>query len=185
MSSSNTYYVELLLVLFLSIFSFMIVFTTIQFRINAPFCLLQPDLNAYAEAKEAAGEEAFYANANTYVHGMHKDSPEALERLSKDIKDQEEKRQKYSRRRVHDDDSDIDYINERNMKFNQKLERFYGKYTKDIKDNLERGTAVWGVTLFSIRQGVFCFVECLSMYINGIFPIIIHINIHSNKLTEE
>jgi len=36
-----------------------------------------------------------------------------------------------------------DYINERNMKFNQKLERFYGKYTKEIKDNLERGTAVW------------------------------------------
>ncbi len=35
-----------------------------------------------------------------------------------------------------------DYINERNMKFNQKLERFYGKYTKEIKDNLERGTAV-------------------------------------------
>ena len=105
------------------------------------FCL-QPDLNAYAEAKEAVGEEAFYADANTYVHGMHKDTPEALERLSKDIKDQEAKREKYSRRRVHDDDSDIDYINERNMKFNQKLERFYGKYTKDIKDNLERGTAV-------------------------------------------
>ena len=35
-----------------------------------------------------------------------------------------------------------DYINERNMKFNQKLERFYGQYTKEIKDNLERGTAV-------------------------------------------
>ena len=103
---------------------------------------LQPDLNAYAEAKEAVGEEAFYADANTYVHGMHKDTPEALERLSEDIKDQEAKREKYSRRRVHDDDSDIDYINERNMKFNQKLERFYGKYTKDIKDNLERGTAV-------------------------------------------
>ena len=51
------------------------------------FCL-QPDLNAYAEAKEAVGEEAFYADANTYVHGMHKDTPEALERLSKDIKDQ-------------------------------------------------------------------------------------------------
>merc|ERR1712088_464413 len=56
--------------------------------------------------------------------------------------EQQEKREKYSRRRMHDDDADIDYINERNMKFNQKLERFYGKYTKEIKDNLERGTAV-------------------------------------------
>ena len=53
-----------------------------------------------------------------------------------------EKRSKYSRRRAHDEDDDIDYINERNMKFNQKLERFYGKYTQEIKQNLERGTAV-------------------------------------------
>ena len=48
----------------------------------------------------------------------------------------------YSRRRRHDPDADIDYINERNMNFNKKLERFYGTYTKEIKDNLERGTAV-------------------------------------------
>ena len=114
----------------------------IEFILSLTLCVLQPDLNAYNATKESVGEEAFYADANTYVHGMHKDTPEALERLSKDIKDQEEKRQKYSRRRAHDEDSDIDYINERNMKFNQKLEMFYGSYTKDIKDNLERGTAV-------------------------------------------
>jgi len=53
-----------------------------------------------------------------------------------------EKRSKYSRRRTYDPDEDIDYINERNMKFNKKLERFYGKYTTEIKQNLERGTAV-------------------------------------------
>ena len=52
------------------------------------------------------------------------------------------KRQKYSRRRMHNDDADIDYINERNMKFNKKLERFYGEHTTEIKQNLERGTAV-------------------------------------------
>ena len=103
---------------------------------------IKPDMRSYNEAKAKAGEEAFYADANTYVHGMHQDTPEALERLAKDVNDQVAKREKYSRRRMHDDDSDIDYINERNMKFNQKLERFYGKYTKDIKDNLERGTAV-------------------------------------------
>jgi len=52
------------------------------------------------------------------------------------------KRAKYSRRRPFDEDADIDYINERNMKFNKKLERFYGKYTAEIKQNLERGTAI-------------------------------------------
>ena len=71
-----------------------------------------------------------------------RDTPEALDRLASDVQAQIAKRDKYSRRRMHDDDADIDYINERNMKFNQKLERFYGKYTKEIKDNLERGTAV-------------------------------------------
>lgn len=53
-----------------------------------------------------------------------------------------DKRAKYSRRRAHNDDADIDYINERNAKFNKKAERFYGKYTAEIKQNLERGTAV-------------------------------------------
>ena len=53
-----------------------------------------------------------------------------------------EKRAKYSRRRTFDEEADVDYINERNAKFNQKLERFYGKYTAEIKQNLERGTAV-------------------------------------------
>lgn len=52
------------------------------------------------------------------------------------------KREKYSRRRAVDPDADVDYINERNKCFNKKLERFYGDYTKDIRDNLERGTAV-------------------------------------------
>ena len=52
------------------------------------------------------------------------------------------KRDEFHRRREHNGDADIDYINERNSKFNQKLDRFYSKYTKEIKDNLERGTAL-------------------------------------------
>jgi len=43
--------------------------------------------------------------------------------MAEDVNKQKEKREKYSRRRRHDPDADIDYINERNMKFNQKLER--------------------------------------------------------------
>merc|ERR1712080_341624 len=51
---------------------------------------------------------------------------EAIDRMAEDIEKQKEKREKFSRRRRHNADSDIDYINERNMKFNQKCERFYG-----------------------------------------------------------
>ncbi len=102
---------------------------------------IKPDMQRYAEQKEAAGD-AFYASAGTVVHGVHRDRKEAVERMAADIQEQQAKREKYSRRRAFDEGADVDYINERNMKFNQKLERFYGGYTKDIKDNLERGTAV-------------------------------------------
>lgn len=64
-----------------------------------------------------------------------------------------DKRSKYSRRRTFDEDADIDYINERNMKFNKKLERFYGPYTTEIKQNLERGTAVWNDWLPIVAGG--------------------------------
>merc|ERR1711983_623190 len=94
---------------------------------------IQPNLQRYEEAKESAGE-AFYAKSGTVVHGVHQDSKDAIDRMSKDIEAQQEKRDKFSRRRMHDEDADVDYINERNMKFNQKLERFYKDYTKDIKD---------------------------------------------------
>ena len=52
------------------------------------------------------------------------------------------KRAAYSRRRRHQDDKDVDSINNRNEHFNRKLERAYGAYTQEIKANLERGTAL-------------------------------------------
>lgn len=55
---------------------------------------------------------------------------------------QEEKKKKFSRRRTFYEEKDITYINERNRKYNQKLERNFSAYTKEIKSNLERGTAI-------------------------------------------
>lgn len=103
---------------------------------------LKPDFEEYERMKEEMGEEAFYASRDTILQGLHKDSKEGIDRMVEDLEKQVSKREKYSRRRRFDDDADIDYINERNMKFNKKLERFYGQYTTEIKQNLERGTAV-------------------------------------------
>jgi len=102
---------------------------------------IKPNMEQYDTAKETLGE-AFYPGKNTIVHGLHKDTPEAVNRMVEDLHKQIEKREKYSRRRRHDDDAEIDYINERNMRFNKKLDRFYGEYTTEIKQNLERGTAI-------------------------------------------
>lgn len=102
---------------------------------------IKPDMSDYERQRERLGE-AFYGGRNTILHGLHKDTNEGIDRMVTDLEKQITKREKYSRRRTHNDDADIDYINDRNMKFNKKLERFYGQYTTEIKQNLERGTAV-------------------------------------------
>ncbi|XP_050393135.1 pre-mRNA-splicing factor syf2 [Patella vulgata] len=102
---------------------------------------LKPDMKEYGRQKEKLGED-FYASSNTLGLHQQKSSDDAINRMVDDLEKQIDKRTKYSRRRQFDDEADIDYINERNMKFNKKLERFYGDYTSEIKQNLERGTAV-------------------------------------------
>jgi pre-mRNA-splicing factor SYF2 len=49
---------------------------------------MKVDMKAYEKEKEALGEEAFYAGKNTLVHGLHKDSPEAIERMAQDLEKQ-------------------------------------------------------------------------------------------------
>lgn len=99
------------------------------------------DMDHYDEQKEKYGD-AFYGGKHVIIHGLHEDRPQAVDNMVKDLEAQISKRDKYSRRRTHNDDADIDYINERNAKFNKKLDRFYGEHTAEIKQNLERGTAV-------------------------------------------
>ncbi|KAL1918240.1 uncharacterized protein VTP21DRAFT_3506 [Calcarisporiella thermophila] len=67
---------------------------------------------------------------------------EAIDRMVVDLNKQLEQREKFSRRRPYNDDDDITYINERNMRFNKKIARFYDRYTKEIRENFERGTAL-------------------------------------------
>lgn len=65
-----------------------------------------------------------------------------LDRLKKDIEDREEARKTFSKRRMNFEASDVDYINDRNAVYNKKLKRAFDKYTVEIRQNLERGTAV-------------------------------------------
>lgn len=99
------------------------------------------DMSKYEKQKEELGE-AFYGGPNTVIHGLVKDTPAAINNMVKDLEQQIDRRKKYSRRRIYNDDADVDFINERNSKFNKKLERFYGEHTAEIKQNLERGTAI-------------------------------------------
>ena len=71
-----------------------------------------------------------------------KDSEENVERMVRELDERGAKRKEFSRRRKYHEDKDIDSINDRNEHFNRKIERAFGKYTVEIKNNLERGTAL-------------------------------------------
>ncbi len=55
---------------------------------------------------------------------------------------QGKRKEAFSRRRTENSATDIDYINDRNKHFNKKIKRAYDKYTVEIRQNLERGTAL-------------------------------------------
>lgn len=73
---------------------------------------------------------------------MSKVPEENIDRMVNELKERDEKRKAFSRRRKFHEDKDIDSINDRNEHFNKKVERAFGKYTLEIKNNLERGTAL-------------------------------------------
>ncbi|KAL2870425.1 pre-mRNA-splicing factor SYF2 [Aspergillus lucknowensis] len=128
---------------------------------------LQPDLEGYDKEKMAAIEKAaangdleivetnegemiavdkngtFYSTADTVGFTESKPDRAAVDKLVADLRKAEEVRLKKRRdRRGGDDDADVTYINEKNKQFNQKLARFYNKYTTEIRDSFERGTMI-------------------------------------------
>jgi pre-mRNA-splicing factor SYF2 len=79
-----------------------------------------------------------------YSHD-HTPSKEAIDRLVGDLDKGERARLKArAARGIRDeqDGGDVTYINQKNKQFNDKLTRFYNKYTTEIRENFERGTAI-------------------------------------------
>ena len=127
----------------------------------------KPDLEAYEQSKADAVTRAaengrleivetedgelvavdkdgsFYSTADTTDFAQSKPDKAAVDRLVGDLKKAEDVRMKKRKERGRDDDDgDITFINEKNKQFNQKLSRFYNKYTTEIRDSFERGTAI-------------------------------------------
>lgn len=128
---------------------------------------LKPDLDGYEKQKMEAVRRAaqnggleivemedgeliavdrdgsFYTTADSTDFVNHRPEKQAVDKLVEDIRKAEEARLKARRARGLDDDSgDVTYINQKNKQFNEKLARFYNKYTADIRDSFERGTAI-------------------------------------------
>ncbi|AEO69206.1 d0e13a2b-4839-4109-99de-a395fbcc85b8 [Thermothielavioides terrestris] len=128
-----------------------------------------PDLERYTREKLAAIEKAaaagtldivetddgemiavdkdgtFFSTADSTAFAEHKPDKAAVDRLVADLRRAEEASLKRRRERMAkngDDGGDVTYINEKNKQFNQKLARFYNKYTAEIRESFERGTMV-------------------------------------------
>ncbi|KAJ7594259.1 SYF2 splicing factor-domain-containing protein [Mycena floridula] len=131
--------------------------------------LIKPDLAAYNRQKEVAmglaagtltsfnpngsqviptseeqrlASENLYRDANTLMYGDSKPSEEAIDRMVAKVNKDIDKKGKFSRKRVNEDEGDITYINEHNRVFNKKIARYYDKYTTEIRASFERGTAL-------------------------------------------
>ena len=128
---------------------------------------LKPDMEGYEKEKAAAIQKAamsggleiietddgelvavdkngtFYSTADTTDFIQNKPEKAAVDRLVNDLKKAEETRLKKRKERGKgDDDGDVTFINDKNKQFNQKLARFYNKYTAEIRDSFERGTMI-------------------------------------------
>ncbi|KAM5551774.1 pre-mRNA-splicing factor syf2 [Rosa sericea] len=99
---------------------------------------IEVDLEEYNKIMKQ--EEAF--SCLEYGKSTPKVSEEKVDKMVQELKELEEEKKKFSRRRRFHEDKDIDSINDRNEHFNKKIERAFGKYTLEIKNNLERGTAL-------------------------------------------
>ncbi|KAI8941326.1 hypothetical protein NX059_002553 [Plenodomus lindquistii] len=79
-----------------------------------------------------------------YTHD-HKPRKENVDKLVEDLEKGERARLKArAARGIRDeqDVGDVTYINQKNKQFNDKLARFYNRYTSEIRDSFERGTAI-------------------------------------------
>ncbi|KAI5066339.1 hypothetical protein GOP47_0018963 [Adiantum capillus-veneris] len=95
----------------------------------------------YMKAKES--DPDFFRDGSSLQYGKAPDIPEEnVDKMVAELEDRDRKRKSFSRRRKFHEEKDIDSINDRNEHFNRKIERAFGKYTVEIKNNLERGTAL-------------------------------------------
>lgn len=96
---------------------------------------INPDLEEYKESQKLQ---------STRVLGFLDYQPpkEKVNEMINDLEKQIQKRKTFSKRRKINEDEDVTYINDRNYRFNRKIARAFDPYTEEMKQNVERGTAL-------------------------------------------
>ncbi|KAJ2711510.1 Pre-mRNA-splicing factor SYF2 [Coemansia spiralis] len=92
---------------------------------------LKPDLAAYQRAKD-----------ETPADTQHQPDSRSVAALARSVEDQQKRRATLHKPSIAEEGEQVSYINQRNARFNRKMNRAYDKHTKEIRDNFERGTAL-------------------------------------------
>eukprot|EP00698_Gefionella_okellyi_P015672 TRINITY_DN4437_c0_g1_i1.p1 TRINITY_DN4437_c0_g1~~TRINITY_DN4437_c0_g1_i1.p1 ORF type:complete len:242 (-),score=60.36 TRINITY_DN4437_c0_g1_i1:146-835(-) len=101
------------------------------------------DMEAYEEQKKKLGDELFYNAKESATYGtISAVRADKIDEMAHELKERADKKKLFSRRRMHDDTGEVTSINHRNAVFNKKVARSYDAYTKELRDNVERGTAL-------------------------------------------
>ncbi|KAJ2082549.1 pre-mRNA-splicing factor SYF2 [Coemansia sp. RSA 988] len=98
---------------------------------------LKPDLTAYQRGKAESSTGQIPESSEP-----HKPDSRSLDKLARSVEDQQNRRATLHKASVEKEGEDVSYINQRNARFNRKMNRAYDKYTKEIRDSFERGTAL-------------------------------------------
>ncbi|TIA87064.1 hypothetical protein E3P99_03425 [Wallemia hederae] len=130
-----------------------------QRRYKKDLAYIKPNLSNYNKQKEQAlglppgtlTEETavadrsstvdLYREADSLIYADHKPSEEDLDRLTSKVNDDIQRRKNFSRKRPEREE-DKTYINDRNKVFNNKINRYFNQYTKDIRESFERDKAL-------------------------------------------
>ncbi|KAJ2520529.1 pre-mRNA-splicing factor SYF2 [Coemansia sp. RSA 2049] len=104
---------------------------------------IKPDLAAYERDKhEKAAMMGGTGGSEVSLDAVHKPDHRHVEKLVKTVEEQQRRRAELHKPSIEKEGESVSYINERNARFNRKMNRAYDKHTKEIRDNFERGTAL-------------------------------------------
>ena len=102
----------------------------------------ESEQNASAASSSSALVPSAAALGSLNFATAAKPSKAGVDRMVAELAERAAGREKFSRRRAFNEEEDVSYINERNRMFNKKAMRAYEPYTLEIRQNIERGTAL-------------------------------------------
>ena len=105
---------------------------------------LRPGPGRRPVAEDDGGGDGSESEERRRLQRSHRNEREGARRMASELERRASKaeKRKLDRKDMDFGSADIGHINQRNKRFNEKINRNYDRHTAEIKQNLERGTAL-------------------------------------------